>query len=268
MTNDAKRLLAAALAAHGGLERWRSLDGMSSTIVTGGRLWGLKGIQMDATPRVATTGFHRQSSSITPFGDPRWTMRWTPERVVIEGDAGQVIAEREDPRGAFAGHVSDTPWDPLHLAYFNGYAMWTYHALPFVLAEPGYEVADVAPVIQDGMMLRGLSARFPDGIHTHTREQRFYFGADGLLRRQDYEVEVWADTPATHLLSGYVEVGGLRLPTSRNVYLRRSDGSVDYDFSPVTVAMSDYILHRPSGTASPSIVQASSASHPAIAGAR
>lgn len=132
------RLLAEVLEAHGGLDRWRGFKGMSSTIVTGGRLWGLKGIDMDPSPRITTTDFHRQWTTVAPFGDPDWTMTWVPDRVVIEDKAGQVIAERDNPRQAFAGHGYDTPWDPLHLAYFNGYAMWTYHALPFVLAEPGY----------------------------------------------------------------------------------------------------------------------------------
>lgn len=244
MMDAAARLLAEALEAHGGSERWRGLHGMSSTIVTGGRLWPLKGIDMDSTPRQATTDFHRQWTSISPFGDPHWTMTWTPDHLEIRSDNGQTIAERADPRAAFADHLSDTPWDPLHLAYFNGYAMWTYHALPFVLAEPGFALTAVEPIIHDGEVLRGLAARFPDSVHTHTRTQRFYFGADSLLRRQDYEVDVWADTPAAHLLSDYTEVGGLRLPTRRSVFLRRPDGSLDRSFNAVTVALSNYVLRR------------------------
>jgi hypothetical protein len=48
-------LLAQALDAHGGLERWRTLNTLSSTIVSGGRLWGLKGHDLGDTPRVVTT---------------------------------------------------------------------------------------------------------------------------------------------------------------------------------------------------------------------
>jgi hypothetical protein len=213
---------------------------LSCTIVTGGRLWGLKGIDMPPTPRTATTDFHRQWTSVAPFGDPGWTMTWTPGRSVIETSGGDVVAEREQPRDAFTGHGYDTPWDALHLAYFNGYAMWTDHALPFVLAEPGYRVIDVPVVIQDSETLRGLSARFPDGVHTHTQEQRFYFGANGLLRRHDYEVDVWANTLAAHFVSDYVEVGGFRLPTKRRVHPRGSDGTLRYDFDTVSVDMSDY----------------------------
>lgn len=52
---------------------------------------------------------------------------------------------------------------PLNLAYFNGYAMWTYHATPFVFGEPGYEARDVAPIENDGETLRGVAVRFPEG---------------------------------------------------------------------------------------------------------
>lgn len=233
-------LLSEALDAHGGLARWRKLKGLSSTIVTGGRLWAIKGTALTPEPRTATTEFRRQRTTITPFGDLDWTMTWVPDRVAIADGEGRLIAERDRPRAAFAGHGYDTPWDPLHLAYFNGYAMWTYHALPFILAEPGFEVRGVAPILHDGRTLRGLSARFPPGVHSHTREQRLYFGADGLLARHDYSVDVWAGTAAAHLLSGHVEAGGLVLPTRRRVHPRRPDGSFDAAVETVTVDMSDY----------------------------
>ena len=130
----------------------------------------------------------------------------------------------------------------MNLAYFNGYAMWTYHAAPFVFAEPAYEAREIEPIAHEGETLRGLAVRFPEGVHSHTREQRFYFGADGLLRRHDYEVDVWADTPATHFLSDYVDVDGLKFPRRRIALLRRPDGTPDLDFDLVTIELSDYTL--------------------------
>jgi hypothetical protein len=241
MRHVVRSLLGDALDAHGGLARWRDLKGLSSTIVTGGRLWALKGIELTPEPRTATTEFHRQWTTVAPFGQPDWTMTWVPNRVTISDGAGLPIAERDAPRESFAGHVRDTPWDPLHLAYFNGYAMWTYHALPFVLAEPGYEVSDVAPIVQDGRTLQGLGARFPKRVHSHSRDQRFYFGRDGLLARHDYSVDVWADTAAAHILSDYVEADGLLLPTRRRVHPRRPDGSFDAGVEIVTVDLSNYV---------------------------
>jgi hypothetical protein len=239
-------LLDEALEAHGGLERWRQFEGLSSTIISGGQLWPLKGVHMIPTARRAATDFHRQWTTVTPFGEPDWTMTWTPEHVAVTDGAGTIVAERDDPRAAFAGHGFDTSWDPLHLAYFNGYAMWIYHAAPFVLSEPDHVVTDVAPVEHDGEMLRGINVRFPSAIHSHSPEQQFYFDGEGLLRRHDYVVDVWAKTPAAHFVSDYVEVEGLKLPTRRSVYLRNADGSVNRDFNAVTVELSDFRFRRAS----------------------
>jgi hypothetical protein len=233
-------LLAEVLEAHGGLERWKTHKELSSTIVSGGTLWSLKGVDMTPIPRVVTTDLRRQWMSVTPFGDPNWTMTWMPNHVKIQSNAGDVIAERENPRQAFAGHLFNTPWDPLHLAYFNGYAMWTYHALPFVLAEPGYHVTEIAPIEQDGINLRGISVRFPIGIHTHTSEQRLYFTDDRMLCRLDYEVDIWVNTAASHIITDYITVDGLRLPTKRRVHPRAPDGSFDRGVDRVTIDMSNY----------------------------
>jgi uncharacterized membrane protein len=96
------------------------------------------------------------------------------------------VLRRVNPRAAFAGHTLNTPWDLLHRAYFNGYARWTYLTTPFLMAMPGFEVAEIAPWQEGAEHWRGLRARFPDAIASHSREQGFYFGDDFLLRRHDY----------------------------------------------------------------------------------
>jgi hypothetical protein len=120
--------------------------------------------------------------------------------------------------------------------------MWTYHALPFLLADPGFEIREIEPIEDQGDTLRGISARFPDAIHSHSREQRFYFGDDGLLRRHDYDVEVSGGTRGAHYVSDYVEVDGFRFPGRREVFVREADGSVSRDFFVVEVDLSDYRL--------------------------
>jgi hypothetical protein len=237
------QLLQEALEAHGGMDRWRQAKGIASTIRTGGMLWELKGAPLIPVPRRATTTFQRQWTQVTPFGEPGWTMTWTPRHVEITAGDGSVIASRNDGREAFDRSFAGK-WDPLNLAYFNGYAMWTYHAAPFVFGNPGYEAREVAPIEHEGTTLRGVAVRFPEGVHSHTREQRFYFGPDGLLRRHDYTVDVWADTPAAHLLSDYVDVEGLKYPTRRSVFAIQPDGSLDPDFNAVTIDLSEYALVR------------------------
>ena len=241
MSGKLHQLLEEALEAHGGHGRWRKLRGIASTIRTGGKLWKLKGAPLIPVPRRATSEFHRQWTQVTPFGEPDWTMTWTPEHVEIAAGDGSVVAARDNGREAFDRSFNGQ-WDPLNLAYFNGYAMWIYHAAPWVLAEPGYEAREIAPIVHEGQTLRGLAVRFPQGVHSHTSEQRFYFGEDGLLRRHDYEVDVWADTPAAHFVSDYVDVNGLKYPTRRSVFARRPDGTPDLDLNAVTIALSDYAL--------------------------
>ena len=84
----------------------------------------------------------------------------------------------------------NTRWDPLHLAYFNGYAMWTYLTTPFFMAMPGFKVTEISPWQEGGESWRGLRVRFPDDIASHSKEQDFYYGDDFLLRRHDYHVDV------------------------------------------------------------------------------
>src|SRR5688572_33172285 len=117
-------------------------------------------------------------------------MIYRPDRVVIETQAGEIIAEQENPRETFAGHAWETPWTPVQLGYFNGYAMWTYYNLPFLLDEPVIKTTEIPSINQDGLVLKGLRVRFPENIHTHSTEQSLYFDESGLLRRQDYEVDV------------------------------------------------------------------------------
>src|SRR3546814_8173606 len=68
----------------------------------------------------------------------------------METGEGDVLAERTDPRAAFAGHDLDTPWDPLHGMYFASYAMWSYLTAPFSLALPGVQLWDIDPIEENG----------------------------------------------------------------------------------------------------------------------
>ena len=138
-------LLQNVLDAHGGLERWNRFSTLTATIVTGGELWGLKGVVQDTVPRQMTVSLHQQRASVTPFGNPDWRTVFAADYIAIETTGGEIVRERQNPREAFAGHVMDTPWDPLHRAYFSGYAMWTYLTTPFFMAMPGFNVDEIAP---------------------------------------------------------------------------------------------------------------------------
>lgn len=232
-------LLDSVLAAHGGLERWREFSRVRATIVTGGELFETKGLPQDPSPRQMTVRLHDEWSSVTPFGAPDQRTDFTPGRIAVEKLDGTVVTERTEPRASFAGHELATPWDPLHRAYFNGYAMWIYLTTPFVLTLPGVSVTEIEPLREEDELWPGLQADFPPEIATHSRLQEFYFGPDHLLRRHDYRVDVAGGFPAAQYVSGIVEADGFRLPTRRRAYLADAAGRPDRDRLMVSIDVSE-----------------------------
>ena len=126
-------LLAAILDAHGGMDRWKRYAKVEATIVSGGGLFALKGVPQDSAPRRMTVWLHKERSCVFPYGAPDQVTMFTPERIAIEKLDGTLVGERHAPRDSFAGHQMNMPCDPLHRAYFNGEAMWTYLTTPFLL---------------------------------------------------------------------------------------------------------------------------------------
>jgi hypothetical protein len=233
-------LLANAIEAHGGLERWNAHSVLTATIVTGGDFWALKGLDQDQSPRTMCVELHRERASVEPFGKPGQRTDFSPERIAIVAAGGRIIAERNKPRAAFARHDMRTHWDPLHRAYFNGYALWTYMTAPFLLAMDGFEVREIEPWREGTEVWRGLRATFPPAIASHSDEQDFYFGPDMLLRRHDYRVEIAGNFPAAHYVCDPVSVDGIKIPTRRRVYLRGEDLAPMRDELMVSIDLSGF----------------------------
>src|SRR5262245_54641809 len=102
------KLLARIVEAHGGLDRWRRLNRVEATIVTGGAFWAMKNLTQDQDPRRVTASLHEERSSLERFGDPDWHTEFIPDRIAILRGDGTVVAERRDPRTSFAGHQMTT----------------------------------------------------------------------------------------------------------------------------------------------------------------
>jgi hypothetical protein len=233
-------LLGRVLQAHGGLTRWTQFSTVRAQIVTGGGLWALKGVSQDPAPRTMTVSLWDEFASVTPFGQPNWRTSFRPERVAIETLDGEVVRERQDPRASFEGHTMNTPWDPLHRAYFNGYALWTYLTTPFFMTLPGFEVREIESISEGEEVWRGLRVRFPSAFASHSEEQDFYFGSDFLLRRHDYRVDVAGSFPAAQYVDKMVEVQGIRMPSCRRAYVRGPDLKPVRDLLMVAIDLSDF----------------------------
>jgi len=218
--NDLVKL---AIKAHGGLDRWNKFQELSVRIDVGGVLWPMKGYpEFTQQPSRVTISLHRQKASHEPFLKPNQRTSVEPNRVTVETLDGKVLEELPSPRASFDGHTLETPWTRLQLAYFAGYAMWTYLTAPFSFAMPGFESREVEGWSENGETWRGLRVKFPKTIATHASEQTFYFGKDGLLRRHDYDVEI-SQARGAHYVSNYKEFDGIMIPTKRIIYIPGPD---------------------------------------------
>jgi hypothetical protein len=234
-------LLHRAIAAHGGLDRFNHFKTVSAHLVLGGRMWALKGQEaVMSNPRIrVSVDLHREHASLAPFKTPNQLTAFTPQRVAVETNEGVVVEERTNPHAAFAGHTRETPWDDLHFIYFASYAMWTYLTVPFCLTWAGFEVAEIEPWQEQNETWRRLKVKFPPHIASHSTEQTFYLGEDGLLRRHDYDVEISGNTPAAHYVYYYQDVSGIMIPTKRRVFIRQPDNTPVLDPVLISIDLSD-----------------------------
>jgi hypothetical protein len=221
-------LLDLAINAHGGWDRWQQISTLDARVSVAGGLWPLKGwpgVFSDA--RVALNA-HRQQIEFAPFETESQHSLFEPGRVAIVDDGGQTVQERNSPRMAFDGHGLQSPWDALHVAYFSGYAMWGYLTSPFLFRYPGFQSEEMAPWDENGETWRRLKVTFPAGLDAHCREQIYYFDSQGLLRRNDYRVDIiGSGTTSAHYSSEHKAFGGIVFPTARRVY------TIDADNRPV-----------------------------------
>ena len=136
----------------------------------------------------------RASASVASFSGARFILPSgldAPQNsVTVQTEGGRMLQSRSNPRSSFSHQALNSPWDDLHVAYFNSYALWTYLTIPFLYTYPGFFVEEISPWNENGEEWRRLKAIFPDGVATHTKEQVSYFGPDGLLRRHQYTVDV------------------------------------------------------------------------------
>jgi hypothetical protein len=212
-------LLDEILEAHGGLERWRAARAVRARVRSGGFLVRTRVPGNRFADYRLTVDVQEPRTVMDPF--PRTGQRGVFDRgeARIEGEGGEVLASRADPRGAFfggAGLRRNLRWDALDSTYFAGYAMWNYMTTPYLLTRPGVEVSEGKPWRQGEQELRRLEVIFPEGLDTHSRRQTFYFDARGVLRRHDYVAEVVGRRArAAHYCADHAQAGGLVFPTRR-----------------------------------------------------
>ncbi len=225
---EGKGLLHDAVDAHGGLERWKEINEITFSAQTGGVALPLK-LQFGAFKQyrgIVSADAEHPYAAFTPHPQDPLQGVFQNGAVRILAPGGRVVAEHKNPRSRFGDLTHMFMWDPLDSLYFGGYAMWNYMNLPFLLTAPGFELFEMDPWDEGGHKLRRLHAIFPAQMHTHSREQTFYFSEDGLLVRHDYTAEVFGSwAKAAHYCVGHKEFGGLTFPTMRRVFPRKQDNT-------------------------------------------
>ena len=237
-------LLEFVLDAHGGRKRWSDVKTLTTELAVGGPFWKLRGFPDAFLEETLEIDLRRQHAVFHPWIAPDHSLTFdvAPERVTLQTADSRTIDTRLNPRSSYAGYDLYTPWDALQLGYFLSYAMWNYLTTPYLFTYPGVQSREIGPWLERGETWRRLHVTFPDTIATHTAEQVFYFGEDGLLRRLDYTVDVNANAVVAHYTEEQKTFGGLVFPTRRLVYLRNPDGTPDRSLTAITIDIHDIAI--------------------------
>jgi hypothetical protein len=227
-------LLQTAVAAHGGLERWHEISTIKVAASITGAIWFVKS-QGDYLKNIVMTVDTKRERLVTDFPGQDKRFVFEPSNLVMEHVDGTTIQVRKDPGKAFAGQQQETPWDDLHVAYFQGEALWTYLTTPFLYTYDGFATEEISPIDVDGETWRRLKVTFPECVKSHSREQISCFGPDGLLRRHDYTVDILGGATGLNYASEYRSVGGIVIPTKRRVYAYK--GNYEPVMEPLLVAI-------------------------------
>jgi len=195
-----------AIAAHGGWAAWGKFETITMKLKKfEGFLPSVKGLtktfqapkEITVNPKIRFVEFDYGVHKDT-FLDGKLTLS-REEKVISDG---RTIFKK----------ATFEKWTPEHSLYFFGYAWANYIGYPFIL--PQFELM--------GWKIKGLTTRFkikfPDGFHTHSRIQKFYFNRSHMLSKHDYHADYAGSIfYAAHCTEGYEEKNGLKFSGIRKV---------------------------------------------------
>lgn len=219
-------LLQKAVDAHGGLTRWRQTKTIKVSASITGAIWFLKS-QGDYLKDIVVTADTTRERMVTDFPGQDKRFLFEPDRIVMVKRDGAPIQMRDNPEASFTGHLRETPWDDLHVAFFEGEALWTYLNTPFLYTQQGFVTEEIESIQAEDETWRRLKIIFPEYVKSHTRVQISCFGPDGLLRRHDYTVDILGGATGLNYASDYRDVDGIIVPAKRRIY------SYEGDYQPV-----------------------------------
>ncbi|KAH8802553.1 hypothetical protein F5884DRAFT_903214 [Xylogone sp. PMI_703] len=212
--SNSSDLLQSIIQANGGLENWDNIQSITTTFMFSGPTLTLKGFPGHHEVK-AVIDTKAQKVTFEKLGNICGTYMPTRTEVGLLG-SGTSLDVREQPKRAFKNHTVNTQWDQHHLLYFLGYAIWYYFNMPFCFLLPGFHTEELnQQERENGEVWRVLQVTFPEHFPTHTKVQRLYFDQQYRLRRMEYQVDIIAPIPTSHLCYDHRIFDGLILPTFR-----------------------------------------------------
>ena len=211
-------LLALALKAHGGLQRWDELTSATGRFAIGGAIWGFKGVPGVLADITVDLELRTERVTLKPVGGVDTHTVFTDGRLELRSTSGDLLDAVVDPKNAMARLSYDAPWTTMDAAYFASEAWWTYLTAPFLFTYNGFDTEEVQPFVEAGVSYRTLRVAFPDDVDSHTREQFFHFDETGLLFRHTYTVDVLDGATGANYPSEWKMIDGIAVPTVRRIY--------------------------------------------------
>jgi hypothetical protein len=181
-------LLAFAVDAHGGLDRWNNFSMVSAGLSIAGAIWDVKQVPGILVDKVFEADIRKQYLTVTPFGGVDSRLVYSPERVFIEGPGGAVIDARDDPEAAYADQTVESPWDKFHTGLARGGETW-----------------------------RSLRVIVPQSHH-QPQDPDYALWPDGMMRRHDYTVDILGGAQGANYSSDYRDFQGIKISTKRRIY--------------------------------------------------
>jgi hypothetical protein len=235
-------LLDNALKACGGLERWNRFDRFEAHVSIGGSYLASK---VDATnlKEIVVSGNTRfQAAEVVGMLDHSGRGLCRANWVGIENHSGLIAAQQSVTPEDFAGLGSRAHWTELDVVYYCGISIWNFINCPFLLAESGFKIGEIAPLDADGEVWRRLHVTFPDRIATEACEQILYFDFRNRHRRTDYLCSALTANTVAHFLGAHQDFSEIVIPTLRRSRFVDRDGFISQEGVPFDIEIFDLIF--------------------------
>ena len=237
-------LLDNALKACGGLERWNRFDRFEAHVSIGGSYLASK---VDATnlKEIVVSGNTRfQAAEVVGMLDRSGRGLCRANWVGIENHSGLIAAQQSVTPEDFAGLGSRAHWTELDVVYYCGISIWNFINCPFLLAESGFKIGEIAPLDADGEVWRRLHVTFPDRIATEACEQILYFDFRNRHRRTDYLCSALTANTVAHFLGAHQDFSEIVIPTLRRSRFIDRGGFISQEGIPFDIEIFDLIFSR------------------------